>query len=153
MSDLHPSFQDPKTASEKESATQNEKTRPLSDATTGMSEESSTQQPTPAHLHNIDDDGPPPLNFTLRTGNRERWIALFFALLFVESGVLPLILFYSLQWGAHLSIRKNLAIITSLIGTISGLKVAQRTYYLLLKDGHESRRPIGAGRWGFDFFQ
>ena len=46
-----------------------------------------------------------------------------------------------------------MAIITSLIGTVSGLKVGQRMWYLWLRDGHESRRPIGAGRWGVDFFQ
>ena len=98
-------------------------------------------------------DGPPPLNYTLHTPYRERYIAIFFTLLFVESGVLPLILFYSLQWGAHLSTTKNLAIITSLVGTVSGLKVTQRTYQLWFRVGHESRRPIGAGRWGLDTTQ
>ncbi|TCD71683.1 hypothetical protein EIP91_005449 [Steccherinum ochraceum] len=124
----------------------NEKIRPVSDAITITSDDDAP------HGHNPEDDAPPSLNYTLHTPTRERWIAVFFALLFVESGILPLILFYSLQWGAHLSITKNLAIITSLIGTVSGLKVAQRTWFLLLKNGHESRRPIGAGRWGFDFF-
>ncbi|CAL1713905.1 unnamed protein product [Somion occarium] len=99
-----------------------------------------------------DDTGPPPLDYTLRTRPRERYIALFFGLLFLEAGVLPLILFYSLRWGAHLSITKNLAIITSLIGTVSGFKVAQRTYLLWFRNEHESRRPIGASRWGLDFF-
>ncbi|KIP01220.1 hypothetical protein PHLGIDRAFT_80858, partial [Phlebiopsis gigantea 11061_1 CR5-6] len=94
--------------------------------------------------------GPPPLNYTLRTGSRERYIIIFFTLLFLEAGVLPLILFFSLQWGAHLSVTKNLAIITSLIGTVSGLKLTQRTYQLWFRDGHESRRPIGSGRWGVD---
>ncbi|KAJ3537304.1 hypothetical protein NM688_g6711 [Phlebia brevispora] len=95
-------------------------------------------------------EGPPPLHYNVRTVGKERYIAIFFTLLFVESGVLPLILFYSLQWGAHLSTTKNLAIITSLVGTVSGLKVTQRTYQLLFKSGHDSRRPIGAGRWGLD---
>lgn len=97
--------------------------------------------------------GPPSLNYTLRTHGRERYIIIFFTLLFVESGILPLILFYSLQWGAHLSVTKNLAIITSLIGTVSGLKITQRTYQLWFRDGHESRRPIGSSRWGVDTFQ
>ncbi|KAI0760848.1 hypothetical protein BC629DRAFT_1547309, partial [Irpex lacteus] len=79
-----------------------------------------------------------------------RYIIIFFTLIFVETGVLPLILFYSLRWGAHLSITKNLAIITSLIGTVSGFKLAQRSYDLWFRNGHESRRPIGAGRWGVD---
>ena len=96
---------------------------------------------------------PPPLNYTLRTPRRERYIAIFFTLLFVETGILPLILYYSLQWGAHLSTTKNLAIITSLVGTVSGLKVTQRTYQLWFRVGHESRRPIGAGRWGVDTTQ
>lgn len=97
-------------------------------------------------------EGPPPLNYTITLG-RERYIAVFFMLLFVETGVLPLILFYSLEWGAHLSTTKNLAIITSLVGTVSGLKVTQRTWQLWFKDGHKSRRPIGAGRWGVDTTQ
>ena len=96
---------------------------------------------------------PPSLNYTLRTHGRERYIVIFFMLLFIESGVLPLILFYSLQWGAHLSVTKNLAIITSLIGTVSGLKITQRTWQLWFRDGHESRRPIGSSRWGVDTFQ
>ncbi|KAI0091398.1 hypothetical protein BDY19DRAFT_983763 [Irpex rosettiformis] len=97
--------------------------------------------------------GPPPLNYTVRTKTRERYIIIFFVLIFVETCVLPLILFYSLRWGAHLSITKNLAIITSLIGTVSGLKLGQRQYNLWFRQGHESRRPIGAGRWGVDAFQ
>lgn len=55
--------------------------------------------------------------------------------------------------GAHLDAQKNLAIVTSLIGGVSGFKLAQRTYFLWFKAGNESRRPIGAGRWGLDFFQ
>lgn len=96
--------------------------------------------------------GPPPLNYTVHTKRRKRYIFIFFSLLLFESGVLPLILFYSLRWGAHLSITTNLAIITSLIGTVSGLKIAQRTYDLWFRTGHESRRPIGAGRYGVDAF-
>lgn len=106
------------------------------------------------HPASVDDDeGPPPLNYTLHTRGRERSIFIWFSLIFCEACVLPLILFYSLRWGAHLSITKNLAIITSLIGTVSGLKVTQRAYFLWFRNGHESRRPIGAGRWGVDFFQ
>lgn len=100
-----------------------------------------------------DETCPPPLNYTLHTKSRERYIGIFFGLLFLEAGILPLILFYSLMWGAHLSITKNLAIITSLIGTVSGFKVAQRTYFLWFKNDCETRRPIGAGRWGLDFTQ
>ncbi|KAH8091694.1 hypothetical protein BXZ70DRAFT_1011098 [Cristinia sonorae] len=128
-------------------ASYNEKDRPVSHITHATSDDSTARR----HYHD-NSDGPPPLNYTLKTKARERWIILFFTLLFVEAGILPLILFYSLRWGAHLSITKNLAIITSLIGTVSGFKVAQRSYLLLLRNGHESRRPIGAGRWGFDFF-
>ena len=168
MSEKRTSFQDPhdpnappRTAGRKGSSSDNdkssstshdEKARPVSSAPTTLSEEESAIHP-PLIPHFQDDDGPPPLNYTLHTRARHRWIAIFFILLFIEAGVLPLILFYSLQWGAHLSITKNLAIITSLVGTVSGIKVGQRTWLLLLKDGHESRRPIGAGRWGFDFFQ
>ena len=100
-----------------------------------------------------DVSGPPPLNYTIRTNRRERYIIIFFILIFIETGGLPLILFYSLRWGAHLSITKNLAIITSLIGTVSGFKLAQRSYDLWFRNGHESRRPIGSGRWGVDAFQ
>ncbi|GJE93773.1 hypothetical protein PsYK624_099340 [Phanerochaete sordida] len=96
--------------------------------------------------------GPPSLGYSLHNPRRERYIILFFTLLFIESGVLPLILFYSLEWGAHLSVTKNLAIITSLIGTVSGLKLTQRTFQLWFSTGHESRRPIGSARYGMDAF-
>jgi hypothetical protein len=100
----------------------------------------------------FDIPGPPPLNYTVRINRRERYIIIFFTLIFVETCILPIILFYSLRWGAHLSVTKNLAIITSLIGTVSGFKLAIRSYDLLFRNGHESRRPIGAGRWGVDAF-
>ncbi|EPT01904.1 hypothetical protein FOMPIDRAFT_1048497 [Fomitopsis schrenkii] len=51
-----------------------------------------------------------------------------YSLLFVEAGILSLILFYSFSSGAHLITTKSLAVITSLlIGTICGYKFAQRT--------------------------
>lgn len=96
---------------------------------------------------------PPPLSYTIYTPVRIRWITLFFTFLFIDSGLLPLILFYSLEWGAHLSTYKNLAIITSLVGTTSGCKIGQRTYLLWFRHGSESRRPIGMSRWGVDAFQ
>lgn len=95
---------------------------------------------------------PPPLHYTLRTPQRERYMAVFFTLIFIESGVLPLILFYSLRWGAHLNMQANLTIITSFVGTVSGLKIGQRTWQLWFMQGHESRRPIGGGKWGVDTF-
>ncbi|KZV99780.1 hypothetical protein EXIGLDRAFT_723859 [Exidia glandulosa HHB12029] len=96
---------------------------------------------------------PPPLDYTVKTNNRERKILLWIALLYVEAGVLPLLLFFSLRWGAHLSNTTNLAIITSLIGAVSGMKVSTRQWHLWLGKGHHTRRPIGAGRWGMDIFQ
>ncbi|KAF8579714.1 hypothetical protein K439DRAFT_1654493 [Ramaria rubella] len=95
----------------------------------------------------------PRVNYTLHTRARHRAIALFACLLLAEAGVLPLILYFSLKWGAHLSITKNLAIITSVVGTFSGYKFAKRMWHLwFAKDSHE-RRPIGAGRWGVDASQ
>ncbi|EJD38735.1 hypothetical protein AURDEDRAFT_172228 [Auricularia subglabra TFB-10046 SS5] len=102
------------------------------------------QRPTVAALHDPPSSGqvsqydifaarPPPLDYT--------------------AGVLPLLLFFALCWRAHLSITANLAIITSLIGAVSGMKVSTRQWYLWLGKGHHTRRPIGAGRWGMDIFQ
>ena len=96
--------------------------------------------------------GPPPLNYTVKTNRREAAISIFFTLIFVEAGVLPLILFYSIRWGAHVSTTTNLAIITSLVGTYSGYKLARRSYYLFIKDGCHQRRPLGASRFGPDAF-
>ncbi|KAH9914926.1 uncharacterized protein B0H18DRAFT_1125210 [Fomitopsis serialis] len=79
-------------------------------------------------------DEPPPLNYTIKTGSRERVIIIWFTLLFVDT-------------------TKNLAIITSLIGTVSGFKFAQRMWFLWFIRDHVSRRLIGVGRWGVDFFQ
>lgn len=130
----------------KENVSYSEKAQPVSESTT--SEEFTT---TRSPMHHRDDDGPPPLNYTLKTGTRERWIAIFFILLFIDAGVLPLILFYSLR--NHLSIAKTLKIIMGLAGIVSGLQVTYRSWLLLPMNGHESRRPIGGSRWGLDFFK
>ncbi|KZV65720.1 hypothetical protein PENSPDRAFT_655511 [Peniophora sp. CONT] len=116
------------------------------------------EKPTETHVLNGPEDNyhfyanaPPPLNYSIRGNHsRERGIAIWFGLWFTEAGILPLVLFYAIRWGTHLSITINLAIITSLIGAVSGYKMSQRTYYLWIKKGHEHRRPIGAGRWGVD---
>jgi len=68
-------------------------------------------------------------------------------LLFLESGVLPLVLFSSLQWSTRLDAQKSLAIVTSLISGFSGFKLAERTYFLWFKARIESRRPVRVGRW------
>lgn len=96
---------------------------------------------------------PPPLNYTVKTAKRERVILAWFTLFFIEAGVLPLILFFAIRWGTHLSITVNLAIITSLIGSVSGYKFANRMFLMYYKKEHHQRRPIGAGRWGIDFTQ
>jgi hypothetical protein len=106
----------------------------------------------PSHFDLFHDE-PPPLNYTVKDNNRERTIIIWITLLFLEAGVLPLILFYALKWGAHLSYTTNLAIITSLIGAVSGFKVGTRQWYLWLGKDHHTRRPIGAGRWGMDMLQ
>lgn len=96
---------------------------------------------------------PPPLNYTIKTGHRERVILAWFTLFFIEAGILPLILFYAIRWGTHLSTTINLAIITSLIGSVSGYKFASRMLLMYYKKEHDQRRPIGAGRYGIDFTQ
>jgi hypothetical protein len=98
-------------------------------------------------------DEPPPLNFSVSDNKRELTIAIWFLVALFEAGVLPLILFYSLRWGAHLSTTKNLAIITSLIGSVSGFKFGRRSFYLWIGKNHHNFRPIGAGRWGMDYIQ
>ncbi|KAI0755392.1 hypothetical protein C8Q80DRAFT_1266854 [Daedaleopsis nitida] len=95
---------------------------------------------------------PPPLNYSLKSGRREFAIIFFFTLIFAEAGILPLILFYSIRWGAHLNNTTNLAIITSLVGTYSGYKMARRSWYLFISDSSHQRRPLGAGRFGPDAF-
>ncbi|KAI0647655.1 hypothetical protein C8Q79DRAFT_999291 [Trametes meyenii] len=95
---------------------------------------------------------PPPLNYTLKCKGREVAIIVFFTILFFEAGILPLILFYSIRWGAHLDNTKNLAIITSLVGTYSGYKIARRSWYLFVCDSSHQRRPLGASRFGPDAF-
>ncbi|KAI0324024.1 hypothetical protein GY45DRAFT_1331993 [Cubamyces sp. BRFM 1775] len=95
---------------------------------------------------------PPPLNYTIKCNRREAAIIVFFTLIFIEAGILPLILFYSIRWGAHLDNTKNLAIITSTVGTYSGYKLARRSWYLFISDSSHQRRPIGAGRFGPDAF-
>ncbi|KAI0769802.1 hypothetical protein C8Q74DRAFT_1271293 [Fomes fomentarius] len=93
---------------------------------------------------------PPALNYTIKTGKREFAIIVFFVLIFSEAGILPLVLFYSIRWGAHLDNTKNLAIITSLVGTYSGYKMARRSWYLFITDSSHQRRPLGASRFGPD---
>jgi len=95
----------------------------------------------------------PPLPFTLNNRPRQIRIAIFTVLLFVEAGLVPLILFYALKLGAHLSVTVNLAIITSLVGTFSGYKHSQRQWAMWFAKDGEEWRPIGAGRWGLDMSQ
>ena len=95
---------------------------------------------------------PPSLNYSTLSGRRRLWIALFFVLIFIEAGILPLILFYAIRWGAHLSNTTNLAIITSVVGTYSSYKFALRSWHLFISDRGHQRRPIGAGRFGPDAF-
>ncbi|PIL22972.1 hypothetical protein GSI_15669 [Ganoderma sinense ZZ0214-1] len=95
---------------------------------------------------------PPSLNYSIASGRRRFWVALFFVLIFIEAGVLPLILFYSIRWGAHLSNTTNLAIITAVVGTYSSYKFAVRSWYLFISDRGHQRRPLGAGRFGPDAF-
>ncbi|KAI0820472.1 hypothetical protein BC628DRAFT_1422959 [Trametes gibbosa] len=95
---------------------------------------------------------PPPLNYSIKSNRRELAIILFFTFIFAEAGILPLILFYSIRWGAHLDNTKILAIITSLVGTYSSYKIARRSWYLFIRDGSHQRRPLGAARFGPDAF-
>ncbi|KIJ27518.1 hypothetical protein M422DRAFT_190877 [Sphaerobolus stellatus SS14] len=95
----------------------------------------------------------PPLNYTVHTPKRRLRIIIFSVLIFIEAGILPLILFYALKLGAHLSVTVNLAIITAFVGTFSGHKFGLRMWYMwFAKNGYEYR-PIGSGRWGVDMSQ
>ncbi|KAH7103854.1 hypothetical protein BKA62DRAFT_615405 [Auriculariales sp. MPI-PUGE-AT-0066] len=118
------------------------------------------QQPSqPVPHYALFADAPPPLDFSMKDNGRERTVLIWIMLLYLEAGVLPLLLFFSLRWGARLSNTTNLAIITSLVrrpvtaSAVSGFKVSSRQWYLWLGKGHHTRRPIGAGRWGLDFLQ
>ncbi|KAI8978884.1 hypothetical protein BD414DRAFT_494710 [Trametes punicea] len=95
---------------------------------------------------------PPPLNYTLKTKNREVAIVVFFTLIFTEACLLPLILFYSMDLGTDLDNTDMLAIITSAVGLYSGYKFARRSWFLFISDSSHQRRPIGAGRFGPDAF-
>ncbi|KAF8523360.1 hypothetical protein BU17DRAFT_43922 [Hysterangium stoloniferum] len=106
--------------------------------------------------HSTDTDtpnSPPQLNYTLHNSSRLRAISLFFTIIFLETGILPLIIFYALKLGAHLSSTKNLAIVTSIVGTYSGYKFAKRMWHLWIAKNSFESRPIGAGRWGVDASQ
>jgi len=116
-----------------------------------------TAGPSPnAHLavSAINNEPLPSLNYSIR-GHKRRMtsIFVFFALFLAEAGFLPLILFYALKWSAHLSLRINLAIITSFVGTYSGFKFARRQWWLWFSKGSAENRPLGAGRWGIDCCQ
>jgi len=110
--------------------------------------------PDPESNFDFYSSAPPPLNYSINgVPGRQRAIVVWFTLFFIEAGILPLVLFFGIRWGTHLSITVNLAIITSLIGTVSSIKLTQRTWFLWYRKGHEHRRPIGASRWGVDCFQ
>ncbi|EJF56634.1 hypothetical protein DICSQDRAFT_157780 [Dichomitus squalens LYAD-421 SS1] len=95
---------------------------------------------------------PPSLNYSLAPRRRKFAIASFLILIFIEAGVIPLIVFYAIRWGAHLNNTKNLAIITSIVGTYSSYKLARRSWYLFISDHGHQRRPLGASRFGPDAF-
>nr|OQO16953.1 hypothetical protein B0A51_15323 [Rachicladosporium sp. CCFEE 5018] len=80
-----------------------------------------------------------------------KWaIARAWTILFIASGVLPIVLYFALRYGAHLGIGTVLAITTSTFGVVSFLALLMRSWALLKHDSE--CRPLVGSRWAMDYF-
>ena len=95
---------------------------------------------------------PPPLDYTIKDNGRERVILIWITLLYIEAGVLPLLLFYSLRWKAKLSMTTNLAIITSYVPPASSPRKPRHAdrspFPVSLAPSQASRSLPGNGTFG-----
>ncbi|KAK0710180.1 hypothetical protein B0T26DRAFT_724282 [Lasiosphaeria miniovina] len=91
--------------------------------------------------------GLPRLNYNLWDYKTKLFVVT--GLLVVESSLLPIALFYGLWFSTTLRHGIIFAIITSFFGLVTGIEFALRCWKLILP--RDEYRPVGGGRWRFDF--
>jgi len=91
----------------------------------------------------------PPLNYNIWDPERRKKLLLVVTLLVIESGLLPIALYYTLWFKTNLNHGALFAIITSFFGFVSGIEFALRSLKLLQRA--DTFRPLGGKRWHFDF--
>jgi len=91
---------------------------------------------------------PPPLNYTLRT--RKKSLLIFWSLIFLDCVCLPIVLYFALWYGTHLSHNAVFSISTGALGTVSIFEYMLRFRRLWRKGSN--CRVIGARRYYLDFF-
>ncbi|PNS17678.1 hypothetical protein CAC42_3073 [Sphaceloma murrayae] len=93
----------------------------------------------------------PSLCYNALTPSRIRFMVLFWLLVIIDSVFMPIGLYFGLEYGTSLSPNTVFSIVTAAIGGVSIIEYFLRTWRLWKRDS--TCRPIGGGRWGFDFFQ
>ncbi|KAK3380997.1 hypothetical protein B0H63DRAFT_474723 [Podospora didyma] len=91
--------------------------------------------------------GLPRLNYNLWDYKTKLFIVT--TLLVIESSILPIALFYGLWFQTTLRHGIVFAIITAFFGLVTGIEFGLRSLKLMMKK--DEYRPIGGGRWNFDF--
>jgi len=92
--------------------------------------------------------GPPPLNYSLH--DRKTSIAITWTIIFCDSCLLPIILFYAL-WFTKVSHMTVISILSSVFGLPTLFHFGKRMYSLCKKDS--TCRPIGSKRAWLDAFE
>ena len=83
-------------------------------------------------------------------GRHKTRLAIAGAGLFTTSCILPLLLYFVLKYKAHTAESITLAVPSAVFGVFSLLSYGQRSWSLGRRASIS--RPIGGGRWAFDFF-
>lgn len=91
--------------------------------------------------------GLPSLEYNILHYKTKLFLAV--GLLVTESSLLPIALFYGLWYGTTLRHGILFAIITAFYGLVTGIEFGLRSLRLIMKA--DTYRPLGGGRWAFDF--
>ncbi|ORY30780.1 hypothetical protein BCR39DRAFT_528281 [Naematelia encephala] len=109
---------------------------------------SSSLLPQPTGTSSVHHQQLPSLEYTLKT--RKRSITIIWSLLIIDSVVLPISLYFALWYGTSLTPNNVFTVITAVIGIVSLIKYALRTWNLIKKSS--ACRPRDARRWSLDWF-
>ncbi|KAI9724381.1 MAG: hypothetical protein M1812_000449 [Candelaria pacifica] len=93
-------------------------------------------------------DGLPALPYNLR--HHKKKIAIIWGLIFLDSCIAPLILFYPIAYASTLGWQKLFAITTSAFGLVTFFEYVRRSWRLVRKD--DFSRPLGGKRKWLDCF-
>ncbi|KAK5693935.1 hypothetical protein LTR97_009552 [Elasticomyces elasticus] len=90
----------------------------------------------------------PRIDFDLR--DHKLSIAVTWTVLFLSSGALPVILYFTLRYGTDLELDTVLGIPTAILGVVSLASLLVRSWALL--KNNSACRPLNGSRWALDYF-